>query len=998
MKTKWLAGCILLAGAMVLQAQTNDLSAALQKGLFEEEANRNLDAAISNYQSLAAQFDQDRQVAATAIFRLGECYRKLGQTNDAVVQYQRIAREFSDQETLATLSRQNLTALHAAVPPQLMTAPQLPSPADTRDFQQRLLEILARSNADTNEFAQRLRAIQEASLQDSANITAKAAELEAGAVALKTQITNLSGLNREDRRIAIQQNFPNPVLTKLMQDLAETEQKLVSLTNVYAPQSLQVVEATSLVTAINSQIDAQVDGVIKGLQAKLETDLNAAKFLRNQSGPVQAVHAEVSPVTDDEDQEIRRLQAMIQDSPDLINSATSGATPLFQAAGAGWFRVVTFLLDHGANINLKSGGQGAPLHGATENGNKAMVELLLSRGADVNAADGFGRTALHVAAENGFLAVAEVLLAHHADLNARDSQSNGERTPLHLAAERGNVEMLKWLIARGADINARSKNGSTPLGDAASAGQLDSIRVLLAAKADPDNADNYGRTPMSYAAEGNNLEVVKILLAAKADPNGGKLDAPLLCAVHRQNTVAAELLLQAGANPNVKGGMDWQVTIGNIMHGGINPRDRAECTPLYLAISTGQLPMVNLLLKFKADPNDSRTDGRSLLFSALNNNDMLKVLLDGGGKADSHDSGVGWSLLNNAVLENNPAIVQTLLQHGADVNVRNEHIGAQGGFTPLHVAASVGADRKIFELLLDKKADPNLRDDNGATPLDLVKEKQAGYSDPQKKAAAGQLADLLRQHGALDNLPHWDRITVSRPSANFGRTVFRKGTNDWNQFTLFELMAAYYGFVSTKSVPDSAEQEFNPDSYTIQGSLMFPDLEKVTIQRPMANGREWKKINVDLSALFASGDCSRDVRLEWGDQVVIPEADHPIDAGWYGLPDKAKTTLENCLKRQVQLSVNNQITNVVLTLHASRGTSYSVGPYGRIMVRSSQFSLVPVLTGSGLLRTSSDLSHVKVSRRSPATAKKLEWTLDCSGDHAPDLWLRDGDVIEVPEK
>src|SRR5208282_5613317 len=229
------------------------------------------------------------------------------------------------------------------------------------------------------------------------------------------------------------------------------------------------------------------------------------------------------------------------------------------------------------------------------------------------------------AAENGFLAVAEVLLAHHADLNARDSQSNGERTPLHLAAERGNVEMLKWLIARGADINARSKNGSTPLGDAASAGQLDSIRVLLAAKADPDNADNYGRTPMSYAAEGNNLEVVKILLAAKADPNGGKLDAPLLCAVHRQNTVAAELLLQAGANPNVKGGMDWQVTIGNIMHGGINPRDRAECTPLYLAISTGQLPMVNLLLKFKADPNDSRTDGRSLLFSALNNNDMLKV-------------------------------------------------------------------------------------------------------------------------------------------------------------------------------------------------------------------------------------------------------------------------------------------------------------------------------------------------------------------------------------
>src|ERR1019366_2199268 len=111
MKANWLVGSVFLAGMMVLQAQTNDLSAALRQGLFEEEANRNLDAAISNYQSLATQFDQDRQIAATAIFRLGECYRKLGQTNDAVVQYERIVREFADQQTLATLSRQNLAGV-----------------------------------------------------------------------------------------------------------------------------------------------------------------------------------------------------------------------------------------------------------------------------------------------------------------------------------------------------------------------------------------------------------------------------------------------------------------------------------------------------------------------------------------------------------------------------------------------------------------------------------------------------------------------------------------------------------------------------------------------------------------------------------------------------------------------------------------------------------------------------------------------------------------------
>src|SRR6185369_790432 len=83
----------------------------LQKALFEEEANRNLDAAIANYQSLVTQVDRDRQIAATAMFRLGECYRKLGRTNDAAAQYERIVRDYSDQSTLVTLSRQNLAGL-----------------------------------------------------------------------------------------------------------------------------------------------------------------------------------------------------------------------------------------------------------------------------------------------------------------------------------------------------------------------------------------------------------------------------------------------------------------------------------------------------------------------------------------------------------------------------------------------------------------------------------------------------------------------------------------------------------------------------------------------------------------------------------------------------------------------------------------------------------------------------------------------------------------------
>ncbi len=86
MKTKTLAALLLCVLALIpsgLRAQTNNLTALLQQGLFEEQANRNLDAAIADYQALARQFDKDRQLAATAVFRLGECYRMQNKTNEA---------------------------------------------------------------------------------------------------------------------------------------------------------------------------------------------------------------------------------------------------------------------------------------------------------------------------------------------------------------------------------------------------------------------------------------------------------------------------------------------------------------------------------------------------------------------------------------------------------------------------------------------------------------------------------------------------------------------------------------------------------------------------------------------------------------------------------------------------------------------------------------------------------------------------------------------------
>jgi len=77
---------------------------AVAAGIVREEANRNLDAAIADTRTLApnSQRPADRGHGGVSA---GECYRKLGQTNEAVMEYRRILREFSDQQTFVMLSR-----------------------------------------------------------------------------------------------------------------------------------------------------------------------------------------------------------------------------------------------------------------------------------------------------------------------------------------------------------------------------------------------------------------------------------------------------------------------------------------------------------------------------------------------------------------------------------------------------------------------------------------------------------------------------------------------------------------------------------------------------------------------------------------------------------------------------------------------------------------------------------------------------------------------------
>src|SRR5882672_6344867 len=125
----------LLMTTSAFPAATNDITADLQKGLFEEEANHNLEAAITAYQSVIAQYDKDRKLAATAIFRLAESYRKQGKTNEAAVQYSRIVREFTEEADLFIPSRDTLATL-VKVPQPVRIAEASPTPSTSAEAEE----------------------------------------------------------------------------------------------------------------------------------------------------------------------------------------------------------------------------------------------------------------------------------------------------------------------------------------------------------------------------------------------------------------------------------------------------------------------------------------------------------------------------------------------------------------------------------------------------------------------------------------------------------------------------------------------------------------------------------------------------------------------------------------------------------------------------------------------------------------------------------------------
>ncbi len=468
------------------------------------------------------------------------------------------------------------------------------------------------------------------------------------------------------------------------------------------------------------------------------------------------------------------------------------------------------------------------LHWAAWASNVNIFRKLLGKEANPNIVDKKGRSPLHLAARqmNGNKII-DLLLAH-SKVKVDDVDGKGQ-TALHIAAYESNDKVVKYLINKGANPNITNKWGYSPLYYAVrlrykmQSDGNEIIDLLLAHdKFNVDDVNEFGHTALHWSAGESNVIAVQKLLEKGANPNIQDKQgwSPLHVAATKSNTChIIDLLLEAkkvkglgDVNDANKQGMtalhyatafSKEVTAEHLIKKGanVNRRDNQGYTPLHdAALGAKDMKIIDLLLQNinERDIEQYKNDERLFFFARYNlyygpGNSILDRLVQKGIKpprstktddcitAESDDEATGVNTRRFVDKDADPSIdltgfdgldfllarVKISLEIYDDINGRDKY-----GKTLLFFAIR-DINVNWVRRLLEKGADPTIRDEHGYTPFHVA---VINYADPD-------ILNLLLESGKVDinettdlgmTALHWAVIESTTAAAEF---LLSKGAN-----------------------------------------------------------------------------------------------------------------------------------------------------------------------------------------------------------------------------
>lgn len=371
------------------------------------------------------------------------------------------------------------------------------------------------------------------------------------------------------------------------------------------------------------------------------------------------------------DQDTEAARKLIEQNVDVNASQADGATALHWAVHRDDLQTARMLINAGANVDKSNDFGIVPLALAARNRNAQMTKTLLKAGADPNTELLTGESLLMTAAHAGDLESVEALLKHGADVDTKEPVR--QQTALMWALGEGHTDVARRLVESGADIYSKTTLGFTPL---------------------------------LFAARQGNLEATRFLLDADED-KGKKSDSAIKAAI---GFFGGEDFVNTTANKMVS----------NTYLGGAGTapasKKRVGLSALHVATLRGHVDVATLLLERGADPNYIGP-GFSVLHWAVTSWETELNGANGIRAPEDHE----WRNMAG-IQEGKLELVQTLIDHGADINARLQKNPSRYGFTvastrpkgatPYILAAYTG-EADVMNLLVKNGADTTLTADDG---------------------------------------------------------------------------------------------------------------------------------------------------------------------------------------------------------------------------------------------------------------------------------------------
>lgn len=318
-----------------------------------------------------------------------------------------------------------------------------------------------------------------------------------------------------------------------------------------------------------------------------------------------------------------------------------------------------------------------------------------------------------------------VALAPYVDINSQiDIEKEGREqvSALHMASNMGYTESVRFLLKqKSIDVTIEDALGSTPLHEASGQGHTAIVELLLnnGAQKVINQYDQVLNTPLLEACTYGHVEVVKILIDARADLriSGFGGDLP----IHKASWAGKLTLMQ---------------TVLRAVPGSIHARNQQGETPLHLASSDGHKNVgceeVMLFLLAKGAQEDiNAQDCRGItsiwIASCKGHVNGVDALINA--KADAtipnHE---GELPLHVACQAGHLAVAEKLIK----LNCSTVNAQSDRGNTPLHLATAFDKNPGLVTLLLQYKANPNIKNAEGSSSFSCARNKE--------------MADLLREY------------------------------------------------------------------------------------------------------------------------------------------------------------------------------------------------------------------------------------------------------------